>query len=473
MTHLPFVLWLIALSACGTAAPTRGSATHGQPTPPDHVSAPQRTDAPQSVVAASGAAHEVFSLDAVDEILRGGSLVVVDPGSQTLRALDVNSHQELWRVALGEPADRALIEDLGQGKLLVQVPGQSFHTIDLATGAHVAQRPSPPGWRFVQRAAGACALNGPCSIAPISCDDGAALGPELSGATITFTPRDPGEDSASTCTSPLEVLGRAGDLSLYVIHLAQKEHAEVLALDRSGAVRWRSEDVACEQCGPVGVGVAADGSVCWTTVALEGEGVVHVFGCADGHPLFTRRIALAPGYRHPPLFTGWVAAPAGLFLTADTEATLLAPDGRARWTRPTEPDLLVLPAGLRAPSYPLALDRYARVEHVNAANGRMTSHEAVNDRELRIDEEGALSIVPTGQSYDRAGAPVPALRVFTFTRARSGSQVSLDGNVVLALPGDAHVVGERTTETGTRIVVAQERPDQPDRIHVLHSNAPR
>ena len=476
MLRVSLLLLLLALSACGTTAPTPRSAPDVE-SPPITPVAPSRSEtggAPETMGAPETTnLHELLAFDAVDEMLRGHLLLAVDPGSRMLRARDVDSGEELWRVELGEASEGALIEDLGDGRILVQVPGQDFHTIDLARGVRIARRSSPPQWNFVQRVAGACALMSDCALQPISCQDGAALGPRLRGTTISYTPMGPDEDGSPTCTSPLEVLGRAGELSLYVVHVRESEHAEVIAIDRAGEVSWRSADVACEQCGPVAVGSASDGSVCWTTSTPDRERVVRAFRCADGHPLFTRRITLASGYRHPPLFTGWVTRPPGLFLTGDTEATLIAPDGRARWTRPTAPDTLVLPAGLRTPSYPLGLDRYTSVEHVDPANGRTTREQSLEGGEVRVDEEGVVAIVPMGQSSDRAGAPVPALRVFTFHRARNGSDVSLDGRVVLALPGDAHVVGERTTETGTRLVVAEERPGQPDRVHVLRASPTR
>ncbi|NOY91635.1 MAG: PQQ-binding-like beta-propeller repeat protein [Deltaproteobacteria bacterium] len=466
MKPLSLALSISLLTACGSAdMPPTESAPAARPGP-----------SPTAAAATSEqpVAREVYSLDAVDAVLRGRLLIVVDPGSRLVRALDVESGEEAWRVELGEEAPASILQDLGGGRLMVQVPGQEFHTLDIERGVRIAHRPSPRDRRFVAHRGGACALHRNCVLEPISCEDGHALGPALRGARIHFFPTEDWENGGTTCASRLDELGRAGELSLYVMRVEGQEHAEVIARDDAGTTRWRSSDVACEQCQTVGMGSAPDGSVCWTTDAVEQRQTLRAFRCADGEPLFERQLRGAPGYRLPQILTGWVREPPGLYVASEGQAMLLAPDGTPRWTRGVDGDRLVLPDGLRVPSFPLALERYSGVEWVDASTGHTRETRTLySGAELRIDQAGQVQITPPGQTSDRAGAPVPAPMAFRLRRARSGSRVSLAGRTVLDLEHDAHVVGERTTDAGSWLVVAEQRAGQPDRLHVLATGPAR
>src|SRR5262245_58729490 len=106
--------------------------------------------------------------DALDAIVRGPTLFLVDPDGTTLRAVALDTGAVRFTAPLGPTESAALIHDLGEGRLLVQT-SHRFVTVDAATGAVVAARDSSPGWKFVWRTMGACALRSECTFEPIDC----------------------------------------------------------------------------------------------------------------------------------------------------------------------------------------------------------------------------------------------------------------------------------------------------------------
>jgi hypothetical protein len=259
----------------------------------------------------------------------------------------------------------------------------------------------------------------------------------------------------------LSPLGRTGDLTLY--HATRlPEGNEVLALDRTGAIRWRSSAVACEACAAIGSGVSPDERTCWTTDSGEREWIVRAFECASGRPLFEHRAARSQ--QAPTIVTGW-ADPGGIYVVAGGSAALLARDGHPMWRRALrDPELLMVPPGLRVSEYPIAIGGYRGIDRV-ALDGTSTR---IERGELRATGRG-IAIAREGATSDRAGASVPAPEVFTFVRDRRGSHAEVGGRAVLSIAGDAWVLGEHRSARGAWLVVAEPRAGQPDRVHVVRA----
>ncbi|MCZ7683847.1 MAG: hypothetical protein M5U28_35820 [Sandaracinaceae bacterium] len=263
--------------------------------------------------------------------------------------------------------------------------------------------------------------------------------------------------SHSSCVGERGVIGRAGELSLYAVELEGRPAAEVIALDGAGAVRWRSEAVACASCTPLGAGVASDGTLCWTTDRLDRELVVRAFECATGRPRFTRRVTTPAGHRHPAVVTGWLAQPAGLVISAHEEVALIAPGGRVLWERRGIPArTLAIPEGTRTSDYPLALDAYDAIAWLRPADGLGARTEHRRTGEIRA-VAGVIAVVPAGATSDRAGGHVEAPSRFSFVRSRTGSRALLEGRTVLTLEGDGWVIGEHRSERGAWLVVTEPR----------------
>lgn len=441
------------------AAP--GSEPRARVEPEDRAEPPQPAELPERT--------DARTLEALDAVLRGGEVVLVESDGAHVRALDVETGAERWRAPTGATARAALLSDLGGGRLLVQLPSR-FVTVDRQAGRVVATRELALGWRFVFRNAGACALNGECDFTPIACDDARPLGAPLSIRRLELHD-DRGRHAS--CVGERVVIGRAGELSLYAVGLEGRPAAEVIALDGAGAVRWRSEAVACASCTPLGAGVSSDGTLCWTTDRLERELVVRAFECATGRPRFTRRVTTPAGHRHPAVVTGWLAQPAGLVISAHEEVALIGRDGRVLWERRDVPArTLALPEGTRTSDYPLALDAYDAVARLRPADGSTARSEQRRDGEIRAIE-GAIALVPPGATYDRAGGHVEAPERFSFVRSRTGSRALLEARTVLTLEGDGWVTGEHRSERGAWLVITEPREGLPDRLHVLRDALPR
>ncbi|HJL15372.1 MAG TPA: PQQ-binding-like beta-propeller repeat protein [Sandaracinaceae bacterium LLY-WYZ-13_1] len=409
---------------------------------------------------------EPTALDALDAVVRDGRIVLVEPDGAHVRAVDVETGEVRWRAPTHVTPDAAVIHDLGEGHLLIQLPSRLV-TVDVATGRVLAEREGLRGWRFVFRNAGACALNGECDFAPIACDDGRPLGPTLSLRVDEWSHFEGGSYEV-VCGGERRVIGRAGSLSLYVVET--EEPPEVVAIADDGTVRWRDAGVACEACAPLGVGVSPDGSLCWTSDATERSLVVRAFDCATGRPRFSHGAPIPDGHR---AVVGWVESPPGLLVSVASasgpgRATRLSVEGDERWSRDLAAGTLGVTEGLVVSSHPVALAGVERVARLRGRDGAVLEAEAAGGRDLRA-VEGTLRFVPSGGSSERGGARVPPLRVFRFERDRGGSRALLGGRPVLELPGDGWVLAEHRSGERAWLVVAEDRGDRPDRVHVLRS----
>lgn len=401
-----------------------------------------------------GEASEALALD---EIVRDGKLIFVDAEGATLRSVDVASGREMWRSPIGNGARSALLLDLGAGRVLVQI-SQRFVTLRLSDGSVLAEREAPAAWRFVKRNNGACALSEQCGLQPISCDDGRPLGEPLRGETVSYSE----EDGVGTCSSNLDILGKAGELSLYQLD------STVIARNASGATTWERSDAACENCVTFfGNGMASDGSLCWTSAHEESAITTRVFSCATGAASFVHR-TLRPSSAQDDrgFMTAWVSDPPGIFVASMNSATLVAPDGSERWTAAVAEGALAMPEDAHVAAHPIGLNGARSLVTLDPRTGGVLRTAAVDSGELRI-VEGHLEVHSGRATSDRGGAAVPAPLYFEFDRDRHGSRVLHRSEVLLALPGDGHVVGEVLTDAEAILVVAEVRHQMPDVVHVL------
>jgi len=426
-----------------------------------------------ATASAQPAEPRVRTLEALDAVVRGSVLYAVDPDGTSVRAIDLATDAVKFVAPIGTTENAALVHDLGRDRILVQTPHRLV-TIDTTSGSVVFERPIDPGWRFVWRSAGACALRWACDFEPIDCATGRPIGQAFHG---TYSHRRRvelgGEHHPDTphCESDFEVLGRAGDLSIFAAGPVRTplvtDEKELFAIASDGSVRWHRADLACVWCAPLGSGVADDGSLCWSSaVASETSIVVRAFDCASGRPRFTANAAREPTARDPELVTGWVHG-AGLFLLEPTRARLLAPNGRPRWSRSVGRTVFVAPESATYSYYPLSLPAFETIEYVRVATGATTRTASSEGRDLRIDDEGRVAFQGRGQAGNRAGGPAPTLELFSFDRTPTRSAASFGGREVLTVPGDAWAIGEARIPSGVVLAVVEPNEGHPDRVHLV------
>ena len=418
---------LTALVATGCG---RGADTVPPPRAPTSASArqaPAVEAAPVAVPAAQVPAASDVTFSALDAVVREGAVVFVVADGTEARSVDVATGVERWRAPLGAASQLAIIHDLGGGRLFVQVPGRAT-TLDAATGRVVAARAASRDWEFVHHGMGGCALRSDCALAPIACEDGRPLGPPLVGQSEWIQESDEHGNmrgDSQRCDADASVLAIAGELTLFVAR--NLEHGPtgtvVRAIDAGGRTRWSAAAPACAQCAPLGGGASPDGRLCWTTDrAHEGEALVRGFDCATGQVRFSRALSIDRATAYAGLVTGFVPTPPSILVVARGSVTTLAPNGATRWTRAIPVDAIALPIGLRVASFPLALEGFRAIVHVDATTGATVRAEQLAEgRELRVGDDSAIAVVRAGATGDRGGARVPAPEVFSFVRDRAGS----------------------------------------------------
>lgn len=416
-------------------------------------------------------------LEALDAIVRGPTLYAVDPSGRTLRAIALDTGAVRFTTPLGQAESHALISELGQSRLLVQTPHR-FVTVDTTNGNVVHTRDLAMPWSFVWRAAGACALRSECTFEPIDCRTGAPLGPPLRGTYSHRMPIEPSDDAGEHCESDFDVIGRAGELSLYLVGPLSSPNArsredprasqtrEVIAIHDSGATRWRSTEVGCASCTRHGFGVASDGSLCWTSESGGMSSELKAFDCASGQKRFSQRLQHPRPYRDPELLTAWVPG-RGLFALDAARVRLFAPNGRVLWSRAAAADHALVPSGALFPPYAIEIPGLRVIEHVDAANGATLRTEAADGRVIRIGPDGTLSFTAGLRGGERGGGDPGPITRFTFERARTQSRALVNGRAVLTIAGDAVALGELAGETQSVLAVAEYRGERPDRIHLV------
>jgi len=404
-------------------------------------------------------------LEAQDAMVRGQRLVYVDATGTALVARDLATDREAWRVPLGEPAAASVLHVLDEDVVMVQQLGQAYTSVDTSTGDVVHQRSSPRRWTFVHRGMGGCGLVSDCALQPIDCRDGRPLGALLGGPTVKFW--IDGQHTDPVCTDEPTVWGAAAGMTL--VRDTGGNEPRVVALGPDGPL-WSSPHPSCDDCEPVGAGIAPDGSLCWSTDRVGDERVeVKAFSCTTGALGFQGTWAVTRRSPYVGVLVGW--APGLLLVVHGRGAVAIdGATGQQRWRTELPAGELAVVPGLRLPSWPLDLAADSLVE-LDPASGAVTRRHAVADGQVVNVVGGELRIEPVGRSGGRGGGQhVAPLVQFAFERGRERSVARHDGVVIGHWPGDAWVVGEVAGDPGWLVV--NEVRAAVDRLHVLAAPSP-
>lgn len=220
------------------------------------------------------------------KVALAGALVVLEEDYRHLRAIDLETGAERWRLlAQGEP--RGMHELHSYGDRVLLHAGGRLVIVDARKGRRIGDVSAVynGGGCHLQIEGDACAYVCECMIQPIDCTSGAEVGSSYSSSEnhIYFEI----DEHESVCPIRPQLLGRKDELTVALVE-GKDGLMGAVAFDTKGSVRWRREGLLSERgtfsAGWISAGMAADGSACW--LAEHSSGELEVFECATGKQLW-------------------------------------------------------------------------------------------------------------------------------------------------------------------------------------------
>jgi len=220
------------------------------------------------------------------KVASAGALVVLEEDYRHLRAIDVATGAERWRL-LAQDVPQGMHELHSYGDRVLLHAGGRLVIVDARQGHRIAEVSAVHngGGCRLQIKGDACAYVCECMIQPIDCVSGAEIGPGyLSSENHIYFEIDEHE---SVCPIRPQLLGRKDELTVALVE-GKDGLMGAVAFDTKGSERWRREELLSYRgtfsAGWVSAGMAADGSACWLADHSSGELVV--FECATGKQLW-------------------------------------------------------------------------------------------------------------------------------------------------------------------------------------------
>lgn len=229
-----------------------------------------------------------FEVEARAHTHAAGSLIVLDPGLERLRALDPETGAPRWELRVHEqPQGEHMLTAVGERVL--SYSGDRLAIADARRGVLVHDAPAPYAWSgrsacHLEVDAHACAFVCECSLSVFECETGVELGTYLA-AELGFG------DEGYSCYAGPDFVGAA----LTVVAERDEQGLALMGIDASGTERWRREGVipseSLSYSTRAELGRSPDGELAWL---IERKGLIEVFSAATGEVWWREASELLP-----------------------------------------------------------------------------------------------------------------------------------------------------------------------------------
>ena len=438
------------------AAP--GPVTAAEPTAP---TAP--VEPPRMLTDPGSGIRMVWSGAATRAVVAARNVVILEPDSNHLSAINWSDGEARWRIEQPSSED---VELYGLGDRVLLHDRDRAVVIEAARGRVLGRYEAPRAGRGpyahpVHQTRGACAWVGDCGIQAFDCEDGRPLGELMASPEVDLPdPSDDPSQGRNICRPNPRLLGRVEGVIVVIADRGANPSSEpsLVGLDAStGQLRWERSLPSAET--PAGL---TDDGGCWILDAKIPR--VMVVECMDGTPRWDRGIG--PGALEVEA-VGEQLVVARQYGGRWRLSAYATNDGRPGWsTRLARRQRPVLPGG-RVPQAQLVGTRrvYALVDP--AQEGVIGELVAGRDERLWLDPGGGFVLIGRELRELDAEGRLTRQRPFTGTRVHTvtaGHVLTQDGATIEIY--DREQLRERARLEG-RLSIETEADLPDDRLLLL------
>jgi hypothetical protein len=450
---------MLTAAGCSQAPEASRSATLARAG--SKAAAPPAASATGQLSSPPGAA----TFSAVDAIVAVDRLIALEEdGAVVARQLD---GIEVWRTPLGRTSEGSeLLQRLpGAPRVLVRRP-DGLVALDLNDG-HVAARHAVKldDRLYLWARDGACGLRGGCTMQLLDCETGRPFGSPIQYRYDGDFHDPDGEYGVGCPGFDVHVIGRVGDVVVYVTGAPKGEPTAFGVNARDGAEVWSSTAISCRHCVNDELGMSPEGSWCFTAQ----NNTLVVFACRSGEVRSTQKIEALDRA----LWAGDERG--GIFVETSTSVALLNPaNGSWRWRTVVPSNTIVIPQKARLTDLANLSYRHEKTTPLlllNEATGQTAAkHTLQPGQTITAAADGTVTVADEEPLRDHTGQVLPSImpapaEVERLRRAEGSSGPlehavvrRADGQVIATISRDAWALGwsRSSGEVGFAVMIASK-----------------